>query len=187
MKNLFSWSKVLVMGLMLGALTVGSGSSDPGPGCSGPPTSAQIEMAQNESNQQRLIKAIPAPNLQTSLERKNLVRRLERINKEEMVSYVYLVSYGKVMAYHAIRGKVSSLNSYLTAMERLEKVSAGGGTQVVTLEAPDQDGSYGKNADGVFFFTTDGTYVEWKGEYLWSDQPLKLSQPPELIQVVNGK
>ena len=84
-------------------------------------STAKIEMAQNENNQQRLIKAIPAPELQTSLERKNLVRRLERINKEEAISYIYLVSYGKIMAYYTIRGKVSSLNSYLTAMERVER------------------------------------------------------------------
>ncbi|MFA6445756.1 MAG: hypothetical protein WCW14_00710 [Candidatus Paceibacterota bacterium] len=152
------------------------------------PTSAQIEMAQNEDNQQRLIKAIPAPKLQTSLERKNLVRRLERINREEMVSYVYLISYGKVMAYHVIRGKVSSLNSYLTAMERVERFGSTTSTiQYIPMEAPDQDGSYGKNADGIFFFTTEDAYVEWKGDYQWSDQPFKLSQPPELIQDITEK
>ncbi len=184
-KSLSGWMKVLLVVLMFGALTVGSGSSDPG--CDGKVTSAQIEMKQNEDNQMRLIKAIPAPSLKTSLERKNLVRRLERINQEEMVSYVYLISYGKVMAYYVIRGKVSSLNSYLTAMESIEKVSSSGSWQPVTLEAPDQDGSYGKNADGVFFFTTQGVYVEWKGEYLWSDQPLKITQPPELFMDVTGK
>jgi hypothetical protein len=166
----------LVLVLVAAAIFMGAD------GCDGSSTSAQIERQQNESNQQRLIRAIPAPALQTSLERKNLVARLNRINKEEMVSYVYLISYGKVMAYYAIRGKVSSLNSYLTAMERVEHFP---GPAYVTTEAPDQDGSYGKNADGVFFFTTEGVYVEWKGEYLWADQPLKISQPPELVQHVN--
>lgn len=151
------------------------------------PSTARVEMAQNEENQERLIRAVPAPRLQTSLERKNLVRRLERINKEETISYIYLISYGRVMAYYPIRGKVSSLNSYLTAMERVEAFRVGGqngGVEHITLEAPDQDGSYGKNADGVFFFTTEGVYVEWKGEYLWADQPLKLVQQPELVQIV---
>lgn len=151
------------------------------------PSTARVEMAQNEENQERLIRAVPAPRLQTSLERKNLVRRLERINKEETISYIYLISYGRVMAYYPIRGKVSSLNSYLTAMERVEAFggsSANYGRTYLTLEAPDQDGSYGKNADGVFFFTTEGVYVEWKGEYLWADQPLKLVQQPELVQII---
>jgi hypothetical protein len=183
MKNTKSIARVsLMVVLIMGVMGFSTGSSDPG--CSSQPTSAQIEMAQNENNQMRLIKAIPAPSLKTSLERKNLVRRLERINQEEMVSYVYLISYGRVMAYYTIRGKVSSLNSYLTAMERIERVSAGGTTQVVTLESPDQDGSYGENAKAVFFFTTEGVYVEWKGDYLWADQPLKVSQPPELVQMI---
>lgn len=179
MKN----SKLFVAGLYLIALmlTVTGCFEDP-------KSSAKIEMAQNEENQLHLARVIPPPKLQTSLERKNLVRRLERINREEIVSYIYLISYGKVMAYYPIRGKVSSLNSYLTAMERVERFGSAASTyQYVTMEAPDQDGSYGKNADGVFFFTTEGVYVEWKGEYLWADQPLKVTQPPELIQMVPSK
>ncbi len=42
----------------------------------------------------------------------------------------------------------------------------------LTLEAPDLDGSFGKNADGVFFFTKAGQYVEWSGAYLYSNQRL---------------
>ncbi|MBK0024212.1 hypothetical protein IAE29_21590 [Ochrobactrum sp. S46] len=44
------------------------------------PTSKQIENLAVEANQARLIKDIPAPTLQTSLERKNLAERLERIS-----------------------------------------------------------------------------------------------------------
>ena len=163
-----------------------------GAGCGGPPSSSSYEkeVKDTEENQQRLIKAVPPPKLQTSLERKNIARRLERINRENMTSYIYLVSYGKVMAYYAITGKPSSLNSFMTPMEQIiERPVAGGSGQKqwITVEAPDQDGSYGKNVDGVFFFTTEGVYVEWRGEYLWCDQPLKISQPPELIQMVEEK
>ena len=155
-------------------------------GCELPPTplesTAKIEMRQNEQNQQRLSTAVPAPVVKTSIERKNLKKRIERINAENMVSYVYLLSQtGKVVAYYTINGKVSSLNSYLTAMERVEKVADGYYCPTfVTLEAPDLDGSYGKNVEGVFFFTTEGAYVEWNGQYIWSDQPLKIAQQPEL-------
>lgn len=152
------------------------------------PSSAQIEMRQNEQSQQKLIKSVPIPKVNTSLERKNLVRRIEKINQENMISYIYLISYGKIMAYYTVSGKVSSLNSYLTAMEKIEKVDGGHGINYgptfVTLEAPDLDGSYGKNVEGVFFFTTEGAYVEWRGEYLWSDQPLKITQQPELIKEI---
>ena len=151
--------------------------------------STKVEMEQTEENQQRLAKAVPPPKLQTSLERKNLVRRLERQNKEDQISYVYLVSYGKVMAFYTISGKVSSLNSYLTTPQQIVSMHSGKGGKTyeyVVIPSPDFDGSYGKNDDGIFFFTTEGVYVEWKGEYLWSDQPLKLSTPPELIYQMNS-
>ena len=180
--------KLAVLFVLFGSITgLLTGSTQSDPGCDSPPnpTSAKIEMQQNEENQQRMIRAVQTPKLQTSLERKNLVRRLERINRENMVSYIYLIDSGKVMAYYTVSGKVSSLNSYLTAMERIESFPVGNNTtQWVTMEAPDQDGSYGKNTDGVFFFTTEGAYVEWKGKFLWADQPLKISQPPELVQIL---
>jgi hypothetical protein len=36
----------------------------------------------------------------------------------------------------------------------------------------------------VFFFTTDGVYVEWKGEYLYVDEPLKFTTQPELVRTI---
>jgi hypothetical protein len=147
------------------------------------PTSVQQDAATTEANQIALKAAMPPPRLTTSLERKNLVRRLERINTENLVSYIYLVSQtGKVMAFYTVDGKITSLNAYLTP-DYIQKISSGGG-HVLETQLPDYDGAYGKNPDGVFFFTTEGVYVEWFGEYLWSDQPLKLTQQPELIYEV---
>ena len=143
--------------------------------------STMVEMEQTESNQTRLAQAVPPPKLTTSLERKNLVRRLERINKDDQISYIYLISFGKVMAFYTIRGKVSSLNSLLTTPQQVAAIMISGNRRGFVLPSPDFDGSYGKNPDGIFFFTTEGAYVEWVGEFLWCDQPLQLSQPPELI------
>lgn len=150
-----------------------------------PRPSVISERAAVEGNQKSLVGAIPAPVLQTSLERINVKRRLETLNKENQTSYIYLVSYGNVMAYYAVSGKVSSLNSYMVPSEQIVNdphgdLSAGS----VLMESPDIDGTYGKNVDGIFFFTTDGAYVEWMGDYLWSDQPLKLSQPVQLTRDV---
>lgn len=38
--------------------------------------------------------------------------------------------------------------------------------------------------DGIFFFTTEGAYVEWAGEYMVSDFPLKLSTPPAMVKQI---
>ena len=42
---------------------------------------------------------------------------------------------------------------------------------------PDVDGSYGENDSGIFFFTVDGNYVEWTGDYLYSDIPVDIANP----------
>jgi hypothetical protein len=146
-----------------------------------PPTAIR-ETRAAESNQQRLMETLPPPQLDWSAERSNLIERLARLNRQNFNGYIYLVSYGKIMAYYPVRGKVSSLNSYLTSTSQIVddphgSYDAGG----QTLEAPDLDGTYGENDRGVFFFTTNGAYVEWKGEYLWSDQPLQMTQQPELV------
>ncbi len=155
-----------------------------GDSCEGVKTgdSTKKEMEQTEENQQRLVKAVPPPMLTDSLERHNLRDRLERLNKAEAIGYVYLMSNdGKIVAYYTVKGRVSSLNSYLTTPEQVVRIPSGGGYSLHTLPSPDFDGSYGKNPDGIFFFTTEGAYVEWQGLYLFSDQPLKLSQAPLMV------
>lgn len=146
------------------------------------------EMNKVSELQSRFTQSVPIPDLQTSSERKNVARRAEIFNNEDKISYIYLVSYGKVMAFYTVKGKVSSLNSYMTPQEKLVK---GDGRDCErynefcwTVSAPDIDGTYGANVEGVFFFTTEGAYVEWHGEYMMSDQPLKLATPPELVREI---
>ena len=145
----------------------------------------KYEAELTEANQYRLDKAVPPPELKTSLERKNLKRRLELWNNENKIAYIYLINYGKVMDYYTIKGKVSSVNSKLTSGEQIVDDPHGNydaGSKVV--ESPQLDGSYGTNGDAIFFFTTEGAYVEWRGDYMLSDQPLKLSTPPELYREI---
>ncbi len=139
-------------------------------------------------NQARLVTAVPLPTLSNSLERQNISKRAQLFDKPDKLSYIYLVSFGKVMAFYTVKGKVSSLNSFMSPQEQLVR---GGGSKCEdgyqncwTVAAPDIDGSYGQNVDGIFFFTTEGAYVEWKGDYMMSDQPLKLSTQPELVREI---
>jgi len=160
-------------------------------GCLDAPRSSEktsvTEAKLTETNQARLLKASPPPQLDKSLERENLIRRLDLLNDENKIFYIYLVSYGKVMAEYVAKGKVSSVNSKLTTQEQIiddpfGSYSNGVGGQVV--ESPDLDGSYGTNGAAVFFFTSDGAYVEWAGEYMISDYPLQLTTPPELVREI---
>jgi len=155
-----------------------------------------IEQDLTEKNQKVLALTQPAPTITKSLERENLIKRMGLINDNGKTFYIYLINFGKVMAFYTTNGKITSLNAYLTAETKFIRdddcYSKCSGVESCSVcwyvsESPDLDGAYGKNDDGVFFFTTEGAYVEWKGDYMVSDQPLKLSQPPELIMDITDK
>lgn len=157
-------------------------------------TSTQgTEAQKQESIQKQLVQSTPVPEVKNSTTREALIERTKLFDDQNKVSYIYLISYGKVMAFYSVKGQVVSLRSYLTPMENIVtskgvpcstinvRCSSGDGYVVQTA---DVDGTYGDNVDGVFFFTTDGAYVEWRGDYMVSDQPLKLSTPAELIREI---
>jgi hypothetical protein len=148
-------------------------------GCDESNKTAVEEQRKTEENQSRLLKVQPPPSLDWSLERENIIKRTKLWNEPNKVSYIYLVSFGKVMAFYPIKGKVSSVNSQITNPEQI--AYRRNRESLVTLPSPSEDGSYGTNGDAVFFFTTDGTYVEWAGDYMLCDKPLKLSTPPQMI------
>lgn len=132
----------------------------------------------------------PTPtDIDYSLERYNLIRRAYWVNgqREKASSLVceiekplgYIVLFtdnGGVVGRFVVDGKVSSLNSYLTpdseaysSEYRLEWIA-------------DIDGSYGENDQGIFFFTTDGKYIEWTGTYLYSDIPFEVDAPVVVVE-----
>lgn len=135
-----------------------------------------------------------------SLERYNLIKRAYWVNGqrekaenvicsvEKPLGYIVLFAGNAVVGSFVVDGKVSSLNSYLTPdSEYYEKNGAwtGGSNMSESTKAPgyvnrwlaDVDGSYGENDNGIFFFTPDGKYIEWTGEYLYSDLPFEVSNP----------
>lgn len=183
---------MIVMGIFVGVGLSLAGSDDVAQAAKDNPFEKELNAV--SANQTRMIQAIPIPELQTSSERSNVSRRAEIFNNEDKISYIYLVNYGRVMAFFTVKGKVSSLRSYMAPIEQLVDYkgrkcdsswsnACGSGT-AYTVSAPDIDGTYGENVEGIFFFTTEGAYVEWKGDYMMSDQPLKLTTQPELVRQV---
>lgn len=145
---------------------------------------AKQEQNLTEANQAVLLKVQPPVRLTFSLERDNINKRTTLWNDPNKVAFIYLVNYGKVMAFYTIKGKVSSVNSQITNPNQLvhDGMSAVNGRNPNhVMPSPAEDGSYGTNGDGVFFFCTDGTYVEWNGDYMLCDKPLQLVTPPELV------
>ena len=172
-----------MVALLIGATFVLSGCSAADTSNTG--STSQIEQNLTEKNQTTLLKNQPPPKLDWSLERENLIKRTNLWNDANKISYIYLISYGKVMSFYTIKGKVSSVNSQLTNTEQIKTPSDYTQTGwAVTLPSPSEDGSYGTNGDAVFFFTTEGAYVEWRGDYMLADQPLKMATQPELVRQI---
>ena len=96
---------------------------------------------------------------------------------EKPLGYIVLFSGNAVVGRFVVDGKVSSLNSFLTPSVEDKASVYYGDSIVLSAELADVDGSYGENDTGIFFFTPDGKYVEWSGDYLYSDIPFTVDTP----------
>jgi hypothetical protein len=134
---------------------------------------------QTESAFAKQQKAVPYVAPRNSLERRNLAERLKRTDNPNALGYVYLMSFGKIIGYYAVKGKVSNPDSQLTTTDLVNYACDDGlsGCQAVNVPAPGDDGSYGPNESGIFFFTTEGVMVTTDLDYIWSDQPLPIDVP----------
>ena len=123
-----------------------------------------------------------------SLERYNLIRRAYWVNGqrekanalmcavEKPLGYIVLFAGNTVVGNFVVDGKVTSLNSFLSPDSEYYEY-LGGDFRAYNKWLADVDGSYGENDDGIFFFTPDGKYIEWTGEYLYSDIPFIVDSP----------
>ena len=157
--------------------------------------------ARDVMNTQRAANTIqsnqPTPtDISYSLERYNLIRRAYWVNGqrekantlvceiEKPLGYIVLFSGNATVGSFVVDGKVSSLNSFLTPDSEYYEVSAGEYTKYNEWLA-DVDGSYGQNDNGIFFFTPDGKYIEWSGDYLYSDIPFIVENPVVSYEVAS--
>lgn len=156
-----------------------------------PGESYAFEVRMTEDNQLGLVKAQPPIKMESSLERENLIRRYEYLNDENNVHHVYLISHdGKVVHYSVAEGKVSSVNSKLTNDKQVIRVpdchdGNSGNDCWKVVESPQMDGSYGTNGDAIFWFTTDGHYMEWNGLYVVSEEPKNIQTGVTLVDEID--
>jgi len=183
MKKTAIWKIIAIIGMLTACLviTAACGTKTTTTGTKAD-TSAQINMADRLSANQ------PTPtDIEYSLERYNLIRRTYWVNGqrekantlvceiEKPLGYIVLFTGNTTVGRFVVDGKVSSLNSFLTPdSEYYERTFSTSGTNKWLA---DVDGSYGENDSGIFFFTPDGKYVEWSGDYLYSDIPFEIESP----------
>lgn len=156
------------------AVLMGAGSCD-----NSPAQESGQKLTEDAFAQQQAAVPYPVADLKEPLERRNVRERLMRTNQPNKVGYVYLLSFsGDPLGYYVIKGKVSSTDSQMTTSNLVIDRTEGD----VVVDAPGDDGSYGPNEPGIFFFTAEGAFVTTNLNYLYSDQPLPINAPK-----LNGK
>jgi outer membrane murein-binding lipoprotein Lpp len=115
----------------------------------------------------------------STLEKTNLEEKRKREENPNAIGYVYLMNYGQIVGYYVTKGKISSSGSQATPTDQILYACDDGlsGCQAVTVDGPQDDGSYGSSDPGIFFFTTEGVKVVTSLDYIQSDQPLAVNAP----------
>ena len=93
------------------------------------------------------------------------------------LGYVLFTDAGIPVRVSSVDGPVVSLQTYLTPeSEYYEKYTNGNNEWL-----PDIDGTYGENAQGVFWFDSDGEMQEDNGEYHYFSSMAKLQARLDLL------
>ncbi len=159
-------------------------------GCGG--NKQQKQAGKNYSHEQASQQAALAEQLRVtpveypkfSDERSNINERNIRLNDPNKITYVYLLSRaGTVVMHDVAKGKVSSCSSQILPEEGPIRYR---GADVVVPQ-PEPDGSFSTNGDCIFYFTPQGAYREWLGDYLMSDQPITVTNPVNLVVTAKAK
>ena len=189
--SIFKFSMVLILTISIGFAFMACGNMSGSKQMNYNENTIGKEAKMTEQNQTRLLEKQPPTQVEYSNERQNLDKRNTEWNNPNKLGYVYTLSTtGTIISFYTIKGKVSSVNSMLTTNTQLVKdpnhyASSSEGS--LSMESPNLDGSYGTNGDGIFFYTTEGVYVEWNGYYQLSSEPLKMSTKPILTYEVKDK
>lgn len=120
---------------------------------------------------------------QSNAERDNIVRRLELTSDPAKTGYILLLNEaGQPIAYYTVIGKVTSSGKRLTRRSeikyRYENASV--------VDAPSDEGTFGSSSPYIYFWTVSDRYVQWSGDYLYSDQPIRLNIEPLVIDIAEN-
>lgn len=114
-----------------------------------------------------------------SLELQNLEKKRALEDDPNAIRYVYILSYAQIIGYYVAEGKISSSGSQIAPTTEFVRPCAG--CDKTMVESPKDDGSYGADDPGIFFFTTEGAMIETSADYITSTVPFEIDVP-RLVQ-----
>ncbi|MGZ8887941.1 MAG: hypothetical protein ACXW1D_00115 [Halobacteriota archaeon] len=131
---------------------------------------------------QKAAEAANSINFAENAEIENIKRRLELTSNPGALGFILLMNEsGQPIMYTTVKGKVTSGGKRLTEPDRAN--SWGAGTNNVVRQAPSDEGTYGSSDPYIYFWTSNGQYVQHNGKYLYSDKPLRINVQPLVINI----
>lgn len=121
-----------------------------------------------------------------TVEQGNIAHRLEEDNRPGAVKHLYVFAQGTgVCFYSSVKGKVTSsgkrlVPSTVDTSGVVGLVTHVGGEEKYTGEVMNEDGSYGRSTDYLFWWDVDGRYfqlIPGAATVLISDNPIPLTTP----------
>lgn len=111
----------------------------------------------------------------------NIKKRLQLTSDPALMGYVVLFNdMGQPILYTTVKGKITSGSKRLTAPFQETALARSGvvdGSSSNFTDAPSDEGTWGSSNPYIFFFTTNGQYIQWSGTYLYSDKPFRMDTP----------
>lgn len=111
----------------------------------------------------------------------NIKKRLQLTSDPALMGYVVLFNdMGQPILYTTVKGKITSGSKRLTPPFQETALRRSGVGEVSSsdfTDAPSDEGTWGSSNPYIFFFTTNGQYIQWSGTYLYSDKPFRMDTP----------
>lgn len=118
-------------------------------------------------------------------EQKNIEKRLKLTSQPGLIGYVVLLNeMGKPVLYTTVKGKITSGGKRLTQPFK-EYLSSTG--SLYTEVAPSDEGTWGSSSPYIYFWDTNDRYHQWSGEYLYSDQPIRMNEEPLVVSITEAQ
>lgn len=143
-------------------------------GTSSPPTKV--------TQSQKAAKAAESITFTENAEIDNIKKRLELTSNPGLTGFVLLMNEaGQPIMYTGVTGKITSGSKRLTRGQTLVRGDRGPNYGDFVMHSPSDEGTWGSSSPYIYFWTTQGQYIQWNGKYLYSDKPFRINIEPLVI------
>jgi len=150
------------------------------PGCK-EPKAVQAKVTQS----QKAAAAADSIQFTENAEIENIKARLQLTSDPGLTGFVLLMNEaGQPIMYTGVKGKITSGSKRLTKPFSIKDYGRGS-YAYMQAPAPSDEGTWGSSSEYVYFWTTNGQYVQWNGKYLYSDKPFRTKVEPLVINITD--